>query len=66
MKIICNGEEKEIRTGLVLEEFILELKLNPDTVVAEYDGKIIRRDQYKSLELVENSKLELIRFVGGG
>jgi thiamine biosynthesis protein ThiS len=35
-------------------------------VVAECDDRIIQRQNYASLELSENSKLELIRFVGGG
>jgi sulfur carrier protein len=66
MKIICNGEQKEVAAGLKLGELILKLGLNPDTVVAEYDDRIIQRQDYDSLELSENSKLELIRFVGGG
>ncbi len=66
MKIICNGTEKEIRSGITLIDFISEQDLNPDTVVAEYEGKIISRDEYETLMLEENSKLELIRFVGGG
>jgi sulfur carrier protein len=66
MKIICNGEEKEVTAGLKLGELILKLGLNPDTVVAECDDRIIQRQDYDSLELPENSKLELIRFVGGG
>ena len=66
MKILCNGEEKEVAAGIKLGELILNLGLNPDTVVAECDDRIIQRQDYASLELSENSKLELIRFVGGG
>jgi sulfur carrier protein len=66
MKIICNGEEKEVAAGIKLGELISRLELNPDTVVAECDGRIIQRMDYDAFELSENSKLELIRFVGGG
>lgn len=66
MKIICNGEEKEVQPDVHLAELIRELKLNPDTVVAECDGRIVRRDEYEALQLHENCRLELVRFVGGG
>jgi len=66
MKIICNGEKKEVAPGIKLGELIITLELNPDTVVAECDGRIIQRQEYDSFELSENSQLELIRFVGGG
>ena len=66
MKITCNGESKEITPDTTLVSLIRDLDLNPDTVVAECDGKIIKRDEYDSLILPEGCVLELIRFVGGG
>lgn len=66
MKIICNGKELEVRDGAALEELILELQLNPATVVAECDGRIVLRDEYQQLYLRQGMVLELIRFVGGG
>lgn len=66
MKIICNGEGKEIRANMVLKDFMLELGLNPDTVVAECDGRIVGKDEYETLTLSDGARLELIRFVGGG
>ena len=66
MIVTCNGEQKEITPETTLVNFILDLDLNPDTVVAECDGKIIKREEYDSHVLVENCRLELIRFVGGG
>ena len=66
MKITCNGEAKEITPNTTLMSFIMDMDLNPDTVVAECDGKIVKRDEYDSLVLSEGTVLELIRFVGGG
>ena len=66
MKITCNGETKEITPNTTLMSFIREMDLNPDTVVAECDGRIVKRDEYESLILSEETVLELIRFVGGG
>ena len=66
MKITCNGEIKDIAQDTTLVSFIRDLDLNPDTVVAECDGRIVRREEYDTLVLSEGNVLELIRFVGGG
>ncbi len=66
MKITCNGEIKEITPDITLLSLIRDINLNPDTVVAECDGRIIKRDEYDTLVLSEGNILELIRFVGGG
>ena len=66
MKITCNGETKEITPNTTLISFIGDMDLNPDTVVAECDGRIIKRNEYDTLVLSDGNVLELIRFVGGG
>jgi sulfur carrier protein len=66
MRIICNGEEQEVRAGITLIELLQELALNPDTVVVECNGAIVRREEYDNLVLPADSRLELVRFVGGG
>ena len=66
MKITCNGETKKITPDTTLVSFIRDMNLNPDTVVAECDGRIIKRDEYDTLVLQDGNILELIRFVGGG
>jgi sulfur carrier protein len=66
MRIICNGEEQEVRAGITLVELLQDLELNPDTVVVECNGTIVRREEYDDHVLPENCRLELIRFVGGG
>ena len=66
MKITCNGETKNIAPDTTLVTLILDLDLNPDTVVAECDGRIVKRQEYDSLVLTEGNIIELVRFVGGG
>lgn len=66
MKITCNGETKEIPPDTTLISFILGMELNPDTVVAECDGRIVKRAEYDTLVLSAGNVIELIRFVGGG
>ncbi|MEJ2688484.1 MAG: sulfur carrier protein ThiS [Deltaproteobacteria bacterium] len=66
MKIRCNGEERRVAEGSTVFSMIVELGLEPDHVVAECDGAIVRRDAYESTPLQDGSVVELIRFVGGG
>ncbi len=66
MKITCNGETKNITPNTTLMSFMRDMDLNPDTVVAECDERIIKREEYDTLVLLEGNVLELIRFVGGG
>ncbi|MEN8143029.1 MAG: sulfur carrier protein ThiS [Thermodesulfobacteriota bacterium] len=66
MKIVCNGKEMTVAEGLAVESLLLELELNPATVVVECDSKIILRDDYETTILKEGSVVELIKFVGGG
>ena len=66
MKITCNGETKNIDQGTTLATLIRNYDLNPDTVVAECDGRIVKRQEYDALVLTEGNIIELVRFVGGG
>jgi sulfur carrier protein len=64
--ILCNGEPRRLEQPMSVEEFMLHLGLNPQTVVAELDGRILSRTEYAAAHLADGATLELIRFVGGG
>lgn len=66
MKILCNGEAQEISLGIRVADYLAQLGLEASSVVVECDGKILSREEYESQVLHDGSKLELIRFVGGG
>ena len=55
-----------MRGGMTLLELLQELALNPDTMVAECNGTIVKRVGFDNLGLPANGRLELIRFVDGG
>ncbi|MDP2107375.1 MAG: sulfur carrier protein ThiS [Desulfobulbaceae bacterium] len=66
MQVICNGEATEFAAGTRLAALIRLYGLEASTIVVECDGRIIGRDEWETHELREGSRLELIRFVGGG
>ena len=66
MHIICNGQQRDLEEDASLATVLDMLDLDPNTVVAEVNKKIIERDQYEDLRLKDGDQVELIRFVGGG
>ena len=66
MRIICNGEKRDVDRDIRVAELVRTLELDPASVVVECDGGIVIRDEFEFHTLKEGSVVELFRFVGGG
>jgi sulfur carrier protein len=66
MQITVNGEQREVPDHITIFDYITTLCFDPETVVVDLDGAIIKREEYQSKQLAEGCVLELIRFIGGG
>lgn len=66
MHITCNGEQITVEQQTTLNDLVLSLDLNPQSLVAELNGRIIEAPDFAAHPLRENDRIELIRFVGGG
>ena len=66
MRIVCNGEEREVDRDIRVAELIRTLELDPASIVVACDGDVVIRDEFDSHTLREGSVVELFRFVGGG
>ncbi len=66
MKILINGEEKEIVDGVNIAGLLDELEIRPGRVVVELNRTIISREAQESTSLKEGDVLEIVHFVGGG
>jgi len=66
MDITCNGTRKSVETGITLTDLVDSFELNPQTLVAEVNGRIIEHGGFKDTKLQDGDSVELIRFVGGG
>jgi thiamine biosynthesis protein ThiS len=66
LKLLINGESKELEEGLSLEELIKQLGVRRETVVAEVNRRIIQAEQRPGCKLSDGDQVELIQFVGGG
>ena len=66
IEIRVNGESHRVRAGLTLHELLRSLDLQPEMIVVEQNGDIVRRERYGSVEVDPGDSLELVHFVGGG
>lgn len=64
--MIINGEVMDIKEGTTVSELLKSLKLDPQKVVVEVDLEILSKDEFAVKKLSSESKVEIIRFVGGG
>jgi len=66
MKLTINGEEKEFSSDLTLLEVLEALNLTEKVMAAAVNMNIVKKDEWKSHQLCDGDKLELLDFVGGG
>ncbi len=66
MEIFINGEEKEVKDGVLLSNLIKELGISCARVAVERNRTIVPPEDFDKTELEEGDKLEIISFVGGG
>lgn len=66
MKVIINGEAKEVVDGLTVGGLLEQLQIRPARVVVERNRDIVNRDTYACTKLADGDTLEIVHFVGGG
>ena len=66
MKIVVNGETREMIDGSTLLEVLKELSLEGKVMAAAVNMEIVKQDSWDAYKLNDGDKLELLDFVGGG
>ena len=66
IRIVVNGEERVVRSGLSIADLLSNLGLHPRMIVVEHNREILDREQYAKTEVRNGDALELVHFVGGG
>jgi sulfur carrier protein len=66
MIIFCNGKERQVGVDTTLSDLLVELQLDPETVVVECNKNIVNPEKYDVFILPDTAQVEIIRFVGGG
>jgi thiamine biosynthesis protein ThiS len=66
VKVIVNGEEREIEDGATVSDLLRLLGRAPERVAVELNREVIRRAVWAETALGEGDRVEVVHFVGGG
>lgn len=66
VKIILNGEPREIEEETTLLQLVSDLELDLKKIAIEKDLEIVNPDRLEEVKLEEGTRLEIVHFIGGG
>ncbi len=66
MKVVVNGEEKEIPEGLTVEDLLNKLNIGKERVAVELNLDIVPKSRFADVVLKNGDRVEIVSFVGGG
>lgn len=66
MKIVVNGEEREIEDGTTVAALVRQFALAPERIAIEINREVVRRAGWDELKLSAGDRVEVVHFVGGG
>lgn len=66
MKIVLNGEPKELSNPVSIQQLLDQLAIPAGRVACEVNLKIIKRARYPETVLQEGDTVEIIQAIGGG
>ena len=66
MKIVVNGEAREIESGTTVARLIEALKMQPRFLAVERNFELVPRARHAECVLADGDQLEIVTLVGGG
>lgn len=66
MKIIINGETREIANELNLANLLKTLVLPNERIAVELNKEVVRKKDWENIIIKDADKIEIVHFVGGG
>jgi sulfur carrier protein len=66
MRLIINGEEKNVTDISSLASLVEQLGLKSDRLAVELNREIVPRSQWMETPVKDGDRLEIVHFVGGG
>jgi sulfur carrier protein len=66
MKVLINGEAKEIETEVTLSQLLEHFSLPSERIAIELNRQVVRRKDWELIQIKEADKIEIVHFVGGG
>lgn len=66
MNIIVNGQNKVFEDNINLKEIIISLQIEDKVMAAAVNMEIVKKDEWVNYKPLNDDKIELLQFVGGG
>jgi len=66
MKIIINGETKELAKELNLARLLETFALPNERIAVELNKEVVRKKDWENIIIKDADKIEIVHFVGGG
>ena len=66
LRILVNGEPRDIPAGLTVSALISHLGLPLNRVAIERNFEILSRDAWKTTAVAADDRYEIVQLVGGG
>jgi len=66
VKIVMNGEPREIESGTTVARLIEALKMHPRFLAVERNFELVPRTRHSECVLADGDQLEIVTLVGGG
>ena len=66
MRVIINGTEHTLESGLTMAQLLLQLGKNPKFLAVERNFELVPRTKHAESLLAEGDTIEIVTLVGGG
>ncbi len=66
MRVICNGEARQLPEGTTIAELLAMMDLQPQRVAVEVNLELVPRQRHMDYRLSADDRLEVVTLVGGG
>lgn len=66
MRIICNGDEREVPVGTTVYRLLESLRLEGQPCAVEVNRELVPRARHTGCELADGDRVEIVTLVGGG
>ena len=66
MKIILNGENKQVDSSTNIEQLLQIIGLSDKRLAVEVNEAIVPRSEFSETSLQESDKVEIVQAIGGG
>lgn len=66
MRVILNGESRDISNGMTVLSLLRHLNILPERVAVEVNEEIVRKAAYAGTLVRDGDRVEVVQFMGGG